>query len=118
MNYCPNCSTKVEGNSNYCIECGVEFDPNLIKKNMNDDSIINSQINSSNQGLIGFVLAIISLILPIPIIDTIIGFIGLIFSVNGLKEAKNGLAITGLVISIIAIVGSIVLFLTDGYDFF
>jgi len=118
MNYCPNCSAKVEGHSNYCIECGVEFDSNFLKSDARENTLVSSQEASSNKGLIGFVLAIISLILPVPIIDTVIGFIGLVFSVNGLKEEKKGLAIAGLVISLIAIVGSIVLLLTDGYDFF
>ena len=118
MNYCPNCSARIEDDLNYCIECGVKFDSNFSNNKTIENPILTSQNTLSNQGSTGFVLALISLFLPIPIIDAIIGIIGFIFSINGLKEEKTGLAVAGLIISILAIVGSVVLLLTDGYDFF
>jgi len=118
MNFCANCGAKIEEETKHCFECGSKLDygfssePNIVR-NPSD-----SNANNLNIGIIGFVLAITSLILPIPIMDTIVGLVALILSILGLKEKKNGLAIAGLVIARLAIVGSIVLFVTDGYDFF
>ncbi|MEJ6949991.1 SHOCT domain-containing protein [Natronospora cellulosivora (SeqCode)] len=59
-------------------------------------------------GIAGFIMAIVSLILPIAILDLIIGIVALILSISGMvgNKPSKGLAIAGLVISIIAIMGN------------
>lgn len=118
MNFCQNCGTRIEDDTIYCIECGTKLEDINTVQNSSQISDFGSGDLNNNQGTIGFVLALISLFLPIPIIDTIIGLVALAFSIDGLKSKARGLSITGLVISIIAILGSIVLYLEDGYDFF
>lgn len=118
MNFCHNCGARLEDDNASCIECGLRLDENSPKDI--SPSLDGSESNdlNNNQGTIGFILAVISLLLPIPIIDTLIGVVALIFSLGGMKSETKGLAIAGLVVSVIAIIGSIVLYLEGGYDFF
>lgn len=67
--------------------------------------IINQQAKESNsQGTAGFVLALIALVLGwIPVIGWILWFLGLVFSFVGLFKNPKGLAIAGLIISLVAL---------------
>lgn len=62
---------------------------------------------ATNNGLIGFILGIVSIFFPIPIVDVGLAIAGIVLSSKGLKEEKRGLAIAGLVISIFGLIGSI-----------
>jgi uncharacterized membrane protein len=56
-------------------------------------------------GIAGFIISIISIIFAIfiPILGLILGIVGLILCIIQLKKEKNGLAIAGLIINILAI---------------
>lgn len=59
---------------------------------------------SNGLGVAGFILAIIALFLGwIPVIGWVIWFLGLLFSFIGVFKAPRGLAIAGLIISLIAL---------------
>lgn len=66
-------------------------------------AIINKLLKKSNGiGKAGFILAIIALFLgQMPVIGWIIWVLGLIFSIIGIFKVPRGLAIAGLVISLI-----------------
>ncbi len=68
--------------------------------------IIQQQVSRSNGlGTAGFVLALIALFLGwIPVLGWIIWLLGLIFSVCGVFKAPRGLAIAGLVISLLGMI--------------
>jgi hypothetical protein len=74
--------------------------------------VINQTEKQSNGiGTAGFVLAIIAIFLGwIPILGWIIWLLGLIFSFVGIFKTPKGLAIAGLVISLIGIILLIVVF--------
>lgn len=75
--------------------------------------IINQQTVSRSNGLgtAGFVLALIALFLGwIPFLGWVIWLLGLIFSVCGMFRSPKGLAIAGLVISLIGIIFLLVVF--------
>ena len=112
MNFCSNCGARASAGESVCSECGETLS--------NEVNVVNAtdSMNQNNASTVGFVLSLVSLFLPVPIIDTIIGVIALVFSIMGLKTQKNTLAIFGIVISLIAIIGSIQLLLTGGYVFF
>lgn len=112
MNFCSNCGARLEVNETQCRECGL---PISELTNSNEQTVTQPPSNAS---FTGFTLALISLFLPIPYIDIAIGIVALIVSNNGLNSNKRGLATAGIVISVIAIIGSISLLLTDGYNFF
>lgn len=57
---------------------------------------------SNSLGIIGFVLSLFSLF--IPILGIFIGIIAIVFSILQIRKTKTGLAIAGLVISIVAII--------------
>lgn len=68
--------------------------------------IIREPVRASNgMGTTGFVLALIGFFLSwVPILGWIIWLLGLIFSFVGIFKAPRGLAIAGLVISLIAFI--------------
>lgn len=74
--------------------------------------VINQTEKQSNGiGTAGFVLAIIAIFLGwIPVLGWIIWLLGLIFSFVGIFKKPKGLAIAGLVISLIGVILLIVVF--------
>ncbi len=72
--------------------------------------IINQQENKSNGiGTSGFVLALIALFIGwVPIIGWIVWALGLILSFVGVFKKPRGMAISGLVISLIGIILSLI----------
>jgi len=61
---------------------------------------------ASNNGVIGFVLSLVSFI-PVPVVDIVLAILAIVFSSKGLKEEKRGLAIAGLVIGIFGLISSV-----------
>ncbi len=73
--------------------------------------IINQNEKSNGIGTAGFVLALIALFLGwVPFLGWIVWMLGLIFSAVGLTRQPKGLAIAGLVISLVGIVMLIAVF--------
>lgn len=74
--------------------------------------IIQQPVSRSNGlGTAGFVLALIALFLGwIPVIGWIVWLLGLIFSACGMFKAPRGLAIAGLVISLLDVILLLVVF--------
>ena len=74
--------------------------------------IVNQVEKKSNgMGTAGFVLALIALFLGwVPILGWIVWILGLIFSFIGVFKTPKGLAIAGLIISLIGIILLIVVF--------
>lgn len=66
---------------------------------------------SNGVGIAGFVLALISVFLGwIPVLGWIMWFLGLLFSFIGIFKVPRGLAIAGLVISLIGLILLLVVF--------
>ncbi len=66
-------------------------------------------------GTAGFVLALIALFLGwVPFLGWVMWFLGLLFSFIGVFKAPRGLAIAGLIISLIGIILLIVVFAAMG----
>lgn len=67
--------------------------------------VINNQKETNGIGIAGFVLAILSIFIGwIPFVGWICWFLGLLFSFIGVFKKPKGLAIAGLVISLIGII--------------
>ena len=74
-------------------------------------AVIINQTESNGIGTAGFVLALIAIFLGwVPVLGWIIWLLGLIFSAVGLTRQPKGLAIAGLVISLVGIVLLIAVF--------
>lgn len=86
--------------------CEAENDP------QRQTIVVNPRQNNSNgTGTAGFVLALIALFLGwIPLLGWVLWLLGLILSFVGLFNKPNGLAIAGLIISLIGVVLLIFLF--------
>ncbi|MBN2727618.1 MAG: hypothetical protein JXR53_00170 [Bacteroidales bacterium] len=70
-------------------------------------TVIINQINKKTNGIgtAGFVLALIAILLGwAPVVGWVLWLLGLIFSFAGLFKAPRGLAIAGLIISLIGII--------------
>ncbi|MBR2136286.1 MAG: hypothetical protein IJ855_08750 [Bacteroidales bacterium] len=68
---------------------------------------------SNGIGIAGFILALLSLLLGwIPILGWIVWFLGLVFSLVGIFRKPRGLAVAGLIISLLAII--LILAITGG----
>lgn len=81
--------------------------------------IVNQQVKKSNGvGTAGFVLALIALFFGwVPVLGWIIWVLGLILSFAGIFKSPRGMAIAGLVISLIGIILLLVVFTGIGAAF-
>jgi hypothetical protein len=70
---------------------------------------------SNGMGIAGFVLALVALFLGwIPILGWVLWVLGLIFSAVGMSRKPKGLAIAGLVISLVGLIFLLVVFAAIG----
>ena len=70
---------------------------------------------SNGMGIAGFVLALLALFLGwIPVLGWILWVLGLIFSAVGMSKQPKGLAIAGLVISLLGLIFLVVVFAAIG----
>lgn len=106
--FCTNCGTQLVEGSKVCHNCGmrVEEDTAQTKEYIQFDNVT----KFSAMAIVGFVLSLVGiLVAAIPC-----GIIGLVFSSLGMRDAQvrryrgNGLAIAGLVVSIIDIIFGII----------
>lgn len=66
--------------------------------------IIIQQSKTNSKGVVGFVCSLLTIILCwVPLLGILLGIISFIFSILGLSKGPKGLAIAGLIISIVAI---------------
>ena len=85
--YCVNCGKELVDNENTCSNCGF---------------IINNNDKASNLGLTGFILGLVGIFAwLLPFIGYPVTICGIVFSSKGLKSNNRGKSITGLVLSII-----------------
>jgi len=119
MNFCPNCATAVEPNQTHCIECNFDLRTVSQGNNNSNQEILKDHVQShpyqystsqdsrDSAAILGLVLAITGWFLPVPIIDSMIALIGVGLSIRGLNSSRKGIAITGIVVGIIAAIGSL-----------
>ena len=117
--YCKYCGTQNSEESRYCSNCGASINANA--EQTISESVVQQTAGSpvqqptasqpiakksSGKAIAGFVLSLVGLVFA----GIVCGTLGLIFSALGMKETADktrggrGLAIAGLVISIIDIV--------------
>lgn len=90
----------------------MTVESNNQEKNNPQTIIVNQTERQTNGiGTAGFIIAIIAIFLGwIPIVGWLIWFVGLVLSFVGMFRKPKGLAIAGLVISLIGIIILIVIF--------
>ena len=119
---CPECNNEISDQAKTCPSCGFPLDK-APKHDQDEFDLYGKQEEFFTQqptvregetsyGLIGFILAIVALMLPVPWIDVVIGVVALVLSIRARttqQDRNPGLAIAGIVISIIAIIGGVTL---------
>ena len=116
MKYCAKCGNELEQGDKYCINCGepVETPPT---DNFGTQTHYQGPPQTSGMGITSFVLALISLFLPIPYLDVAIGVVAVVLAIIVIsKQPKKGLAIAGLIIGLLAVIGGLSLLVEGGYD--
>ena len=113
--YCQNCGEEINDKAVICVNCGVATE----KYNANTPTA-QTEKKSGTPGVVGFVLALFSLFLPIPYLDIVLGVAAFVISLVGVmgNRSKKGLAIAGIVISIIAVIGAINLLMIGDMSFY
>lgn len=136
--YCKNCGTLINEGALFCHNCGKEIKTAEPKVDTNEQDIIKSEVNVQEQNpspfaqpmadapvntpttaqkneksdrsalaVASLVLGIVSL-LPLCCVNTITAVLGLIFGIISIKSSKRGMAIAGIILSVIAIVAALV----------
>lgn len=98
-NFCKYCGKELNESQDVCLNCGKKVDENT-----------NPTTTDNKNAVRGFVLGIISIIAwIIPLFGYPITICGIVFSAKGLNIKTNkGLAIAGLVLSIIFLIFTII----------
>ena len=95
--FCKNCGNEVNENAVVCLNCGAAIE------NENNESVANQPKKANAMAITGFVLGLVALFLSF---FCIVPTCALVFSILGFVKRENysnkGLAIAGLVISIVA----------------
>ncbi len=80
--------------------------------NNHRQTIVINQVSKSNgMGVAGFVLALLALMFGwVPFFGWVVWFLGLLFSFIGIFKSPRGLAIAGLIISLIGLIMLVVVF--------
>ena len=104
-----------------CPSCGAEKSPGAYQDVDAFGEPINRRVRPqgapNSLGTFGFILALVSLFLPIMYVDIAIGVLAIVLSAIGMtKPAKKGLAIAGLIIGVIAVMGAISLIVQGDLD--
>ena len=115
---CNKCSNEVSDQAKFCPHCGA-----LVEKNQPREVFDHSEdpfdarppqsmtpaAPTSSLGIWAFVLSLLSLFLPLVIVDIVLGATAFILAMIVITQNKSykGLAIAGLVISILAVTGAI-----------
>ena len=111
--FCPKCGKENAEDSKFCTSCGALIGEKLTDVDNKTDESSESQTKTTTSGMAvaGFVFSLFGIFIA----GLICGTLGLIFSLLALKMIikdetikGNGLAVAGLVISIIDVVCSII----------
>ena len=97
MKYCKYCGAELNDNASVCSRCGHSLGSSSVQ-----------QKGHHGLGIAGFILSLLS-VQPLALIFSIIGL-----AVGKRNGNKTGLAVAGLVISIIYIVVEIIIFIVAG----
>ena len=129
---CPYCGEEVPESATKCMYCTAWLNEEHPEQTVNNENVpprqpeyqgstpvTNVYVNAAQPqaarskngpGIVGLVLSIIGLVLCwVPFVDFILWFLGFLFSFIGMFKRPKGVAIAGLVISIISLV--IIIFL-------
>lgn len=104
--FCSNCGAELNEEQVVCLKCGVSVKSNTIINKTNNTS----NASSDKQGLVGFILGLVSIVAWfIPLFGYPVTICGIIFSAKGLKSVTNkSKATVGLILSIVFLVATLI----------
>lgn len=100
--YCVKCGKEIEDGTIFCSNCGMNL-------STNDDVRLNVQKQTTGKSIASLVLGIVGIIAwIIPIVGLPIGIIGLVMGILGAKRSRKGMAVAGIVLSVLCLVLTII----------
>ena len=111
---CPTCGQAQPANQQWNPQAGQQWNPQMnsqVNPQMNpqmNPQWNNRPVPNNGKTTAGFVLALVSQITwIIPLLGLPTSIIGLVLSINGRIETKSGMALAGIIISIISLIFTI-----------
>ena len=96
--YCLKCGKEIDEGINYCPNCGMNL-------SVKTDVQLTLQKQTSGKNIAALVLGLIGIFAwLIPIIGLPIGIVGLVMGIMGMKRCGKGMAIAGIVLSVLCLV--------------
>lgn len=113
MAFCKNCGTQLDDNYKVCPNCGQPVVAQPAQQEAAPVAVEEPKGPWKVFAILGLVFGIVGLVLSWASFGgLIISVVALVFSILGLKsKAKHGMAVAGLVLSIIALALSLILFI-------
>ncbi len=108
---CPECAREISDRAYSCPHCGYivpKVPPLAVPE---PDPAPDAKRTGFEYGVWGFVLALFSLFLPVAYLDLLLAIVAFILSMIAItrKGRRKGLAIAGVVISIVSAIGALTL---------
>ena len=111
--YCQKCRQQIPDGSQFCTQCGGQQKVGGIA------SLAPADETKNPLAVWGFVCAVVGLFLPIIVIDLLFSAAGTVMSGIGAQKTKlRGLAIAGIVIGAIGVIGALMLLVTEPEFYF
>ncbi|MCL2522127.1 MAG: hypothetical protein FWE36_04625 [Erysipelotrichales bacterium] len=102
--FCCKCGAQLQADSRFCTSCG------------NQTGVVNTPSNyyypkktlGSGEATASIILGAVAFFLPIPVLDIMVGIAGLILGIVARKKGSEGIAVVGIVISIIGTINALI----------
>ena len=119
--YCPNCGTAINPQSTFCPNCGQSvatqqpvpypqpaayYPPQYAyQQPYQQPQVVMMKSPTNGLGTTGFILALLAILVSwVPGLDVLMWLLGLVFSAIGCFKQPRGLAVAGLVISLLDLI--------------
>ena len=106
--FCRNCGGEMPESASVCARCGFYAGGQPV-------SAVHAQRGGNGLSIGGFVCAVASFLVPVPVVNTILAIVGVVLSTVSLTQNRplKGLAIAGVVIGVFATIGTLAILITE-----
>ncbi len=106
--FCRNCGGEMPESAAACMRCGFYMGGQPVRA-------VHVERGGNGLPVGGFICGLVGLGLPVPVIDVIVGIVGAALCTISLIQNRplKGLAIAGLVIAIVAVIGGLILLISE-----
>jgi len=101
--FCIQCGAKAGDGVRFCNKCGTRVDTEKTQSFGNPQSPLDAQLDKGKiMAIVSLVLGITAMLLPVAVIDVILGIAGIVLAVMAKKEGfTGGVQLAGFICSIV-----------------